>query len=170
MNNLKAITESRGITPVELSKQSGVSLTRVRQLIKEGTIDTAFKSTQNKIAKALGLTVKELVGGSDTMKDKIIKAEIEKATEHLARLVRNYSDEELYLHITIFSRDNEIADEDYPNEVPDYFSYRLATLTPEDADGDIAQTLCNESGRIFYSDVDGESYIRKVVPYRKDRE
>ena len=65
MNTLKAITESRGITPVELSKMSGVCLTRVRDLIRDGTIGTAQKSTQLKIANALGLTVRELIGGTN---------------------------------------------------------------------------------------------------------
>lgn len=167
MNNLKAITESRGITPIELSKMSGVSLTRVRQLIKDGTIDTAFKSTQNKIAKALGVTVRDLVKGGNKVKENIIKAEIAKATEHLARLLRNYSDEELYLHITVFTRDKECECDDFQNEVPDYFDYRLAILMPEDVTGDIAETIVNKSGLIYYSDVGGEAYIKKVIPYKE---
>lgn len=164
MNTLKAITEARGITPVELSKMSGVCLTRVRDLIRDGTIGTAQKSTQLKIANALGLTVKELVGGGDKVKNKVIQAEIARATEHLARLLRNYSDKELYLHITLFTKDKECAETE--NDIPDYFSYRLANLVPEDSDGDIAETICKQDGLIHYTNVDGEEFIRSVVPYK----
>ena len=165
MNYLKAYTEAVGITPNKLSQLSGVTKERCRQLINEGTIGNAHRDTQKKIADALGVTVRDLVKGSSTMKNKLIEAEIKKATEHLARLLRNYSDSELYFHLTLFTKDTQCADDDMPGEVPDFYSYRLADLKEEE-DG---KTIMTDSGRIYYADVDGEEYIKKVMSYHEGR-
>lgn len=99
------------------------------------------------------------------MNKQILDTEISKAVEHLARLLRNASDKELYCHMTIFTRDKGAGFESMGDEIPDYFDYRLSDLTPE---GDhINETIVNKSGAIYYADVDGEAYIKKVMPYKE---
>ncbi len=107
------------------------------------------------------------------MKKKILEAEITTAVERLVKALRKYSDEGLYLSFFAFTRDKESAEEENPNDIPDYYSIRV--LKPfeeeddiEDEDKDI-DYIFNDSGRIFYSTVKGEEEIRKVISYGRGR-
>ena len=173
MSHLKEIMCAKCITLQNLATLTGLSYPTLWRLVKEDSFETSFKSTQQKIASALGVSVRDIVYGKDMpqitekekeeMKNKIVETEVIKATEHLARLLRNYSESELYLHITIFTKDKECMDDDFKGEVPDYYSYRLNDLSVGEVD--VGETLMNDSGRIYYADVDGKAYIKKVVPY-----
>lgn len=173
MNNLKTIMEARNITPLQLSEMTGLAVTNIRRILQEDSYSTSKKSTQQIIAAALGVTVRELVQGGKRMKKKILEAEVRSAVEALVKALRNYSDEGLYLSFFTFTHDTDSIDEDNPNEVPDYYSIRI--LKPfeeeddmEDADEDIDYIFI-ESGRIFYSKEDGEEGIRKVIPNGRGR-
>lgn len=165
MNYLKDLMDAKGITPIELAEMTGISVSNIRLMLNDNRYETAFKSTQMKIADALGVSVCDLVKGGKRMKDTILETEIKKATEHLARLLRNYSESELYLHVTIFTKDKECMDDDFKGEVPDYYSYRLNDLSVGEVD--VGETLMTDSGRIYYAGVDGQAYIKKVVPYHQ---
>ena len=175
MNNLKSIMEARNITPNQLSEMTGLAVTNIRRILQEDSLATATKPTQQTIAAALGITVRELVEGGTDMKKKILEAEITNAVQTLTKALRKYSDEGLYLSFFTFTRDKDSVEDGKPNDIPDYYSIRVLKPFEDeddmyDADEDI-EYIFNESGRIFYSTVDGEEGIRKVIPYgRKENE
>ena len=173
MNYLKALLEAREITPIKFSEQTGITLSNIRRLTQDNNnlIETAYKPTQQVIAAALGVTVRDLVQGGKRMKNKILEAEIQSAVQRLVKALRKYSDQGLYLSFFAFTRDKDSVEEDNPNDLPDFYSIRV--LKPfeepedmEDEEEDI-EYIFNESGRIFYSVVDGEEGIRKVIPYNR---
>lgn len=173
MNNLKSIMEARNITPNQLSEMTGLAVTNLRRILQEDSLATATKPTQQIIAAALGVTVRELVEGGEDMKTKILEAEVKSAVETLVKALRKYSDEGLYLSFFTFTHDKDSVEEDNPEDVPDYYSIRILKPFEEeddmyDADEDI-EYIFNESGRIFYSTVNGEEGIRKVIPYGRGR-
>lgn len=164
MNNLKAIMEARCLTATDLSQMTGISVSNIRRLMEEDHIETAYKHTQQMVAAALGLTVRDLVVGGEDMKNKILEAEVTKTIQSLVKALRKYSDEGLYISFFAFTHDTDSADT--PGDVPDYYSIRIHKAE-EDELGDF-DNIYNEAGRIFYSVVDGEEGIRKVIPYRKE--
>ena len=166
MNYFKALLNAREITAIDFAKAVGMSVSNVRRLCEDENIRTCTKRTQKKVADGLGITIRELVEGGNSMKNKIMYAEINKAVERLCVLLRKTSSDPLFLDITIFSRDKVACDGD--EEIPDYYSFRVCKADEEfEADS----PLVNESSRVYYSDDDGEEKIRKVLPYcRKVRE
>ena len=173
MNYLKALLEAREITPIKFSEQTGITLSNIRRLTQDNNnlIETAYKPTQQVIAAALGVTVRDLVKGGKRMKNKILEAEIQTAIQRLTKALRKYSDEGLYLSFFAFTRDKDSVEDGDPKDIPDYYSIRV--LKPfednediEDEEEDI-EYIFKETGRIYYSTVDGEEGIRKVIPYER---
>ena len=114
-----------GMTRRALSEKSGVSLPRIGAYVNEPELlTTADWETRKAIADALGITVKELLHGKD-LKTKLLNTEVRKAVEHLARVLRNYSSEPMYLNMTVFTRDAEAkTKEDNCEGLPDYYGIR----------------------------------------------
>ena len=52
------------------------------------------------------------------MKDKILETEIRKHAEALSVALRKYTDEPLYLRLTLFTRDSQVTDD--KEHVPDF--------------------------------------------------
>ena len=100
--------KARGITPEELSKMSGCNVGNIRRIMKLDSLDFVYKSTTEKLSKALGVTPRELVKGGKSMKKKILQTEVTRAAETLCNALRAYTDEPLYLRIAVFSRDKSV--------------------------------------------------------------
>ena len=163
MNYLSRLMEARNISVKELSETSGISVSLIRNYIRnDDAIEHAYKPTVQALAKALGVTPRDLVVGGKRMKNKILKTEVEKAAEHLCKCLREYTDEPMYLSMTVFTRDNTIKDEE-SDEIPDYYSITLHNADIEEVE-DIILTL-SESKRVFY----GEDGIREVRPFPEER-
>jgi len=165
MNNLKRIMDARGITPTELAAYTGMAPSNIRRLMEDDNITTAFAKTKRKIAEALDVSVKELVEGGESIENKILYSEIVKATENLASLMRRSTDKQLYLNITIFSRDDTSKCDGDPSGVPDYYNFRL-NFADEDFVPDVP--IMSEASRVYYSEEDGKEGIRKVIPFHKN--
>lgn len=165
MNYLKAIMEMRNVTAVELSELSGIAPKDIRRLCEGDKIVSAYKKTQKRLADALGVTVNELVNGSDEMKEKIVYTEIKKAAENLALIMRKYYPEQIYVNVSMFTHDNDRFETD-PDSDHDYYSVTV-TRWEEETESDMPLVpIISESGRIFYSeDFDGEIKIREVKKY-----
>ena len=169
MNYLNEIMRVRNLTAVDVARMSGLNVSTVRYVMAQETAEHCYKKTQIALSKALGVTVRELTTGGKKMKDKILKAEVESALENLLFAVRKYSGEQIYLSLTIFSRDEECSCDKYPNQVPDYYRY-LVQIVDKDASEDLPVVpIITETGRIYYSTDDGEERIRDVVPYHIDK-
>jgi len=67
MLRLRAIREKRGISYRQLAKASGVNLSTIVRL-ESGAFDPRL-STLEKLAKALGVTVPDLLGGGTKRKE-----------------------------------------------------------------------------------------------------
>ena len=164
MNYLKAIMEMRNTTAVELSKVSGISPQEIRRLCEGDYMSHARKDTQKSLADALNVTVRELVKGSEEMKEKIVYTEIKKAAEHLASVIRKYYPEQIYVDVVLFTHENPEDYDDNPTNDLDYYSIR-ATMTDSKFNDDLPVIpFLSESGRIYYDDEE----IRKVVPFSGD--
>ena len=101
------------------------------------------------------------VHGKD-FKTILVKTEIRKAAEHLARELRKYSAEPMYLNLCIFTRDAEAkTEEDNCEGLPDFYSIRCHEAS--DIDG-IVPTM-SESARMYYKDDEGEEKIARVFKY-----
>ena len=118
MNYLAEYMNAKGITPTELSEMSGISANNIGLMMKREDISRSFNYTQRAIANALGITVSELVNGGDEMKNKILETEIRKHAEALSVALRKYTNEPLYLRLTLFTRDVQVADD--KEHVPDF--------------------------------------------------
>lgn len=97
------------------------------------------------------------------MKNKALKAEIEKHIEGLTRALRSYTDEPMYLSLCIFTRDEECRHDDDPDSLPDYYSvttYQAELVGVDDADVTFAK-----AARVFYSYDGNDELIRTVKPY-----
>ena len=165
MNYLKSIMEMRNITTVELSKLSGISSQEIRRLCEGDYMSHARKDTQKLLADALNVTVRELVKGSEEMKEKIVYTEVKKAAEHLASTIRKYYPEQIYVDVVLFTHENPDAYDDEVGKDIDYYSIRVTTA---DSDSDVELPVVpfiSESGRIVYDD----EGIRKVVPFGEAR-
>ena len=110
MSYLKAIVEAKGLTMHELAEISGLAYSSITTMLRDDRYETTHKSTQKRLADALGFTINEIINGGEEMKRKLIEAEVIKATEHIARLLRTYYAEPMHCHITIFTRDNNGLD------------------------------------------------------------
>lgn len=161
MNYLKEIMTVRNITPIELAELSGVSKNEIRRLMTGDRMSHARKDTQKLLADALNVTVRELVKGSEEMKEKIVYTEVKKAAEHLASTIRKYYPEQIYVDVVLFTHENPDAYDDEVGKDIDYYSIRVTTA---DSDSDVELPVVpfiSESGRIVY----GDEGIRKVVPF-----
>lgn len=165
MNNLEQIMNAKNITPIELAKLTGISAANIRRLIKEGELEYCRKSTVTKLAAALGVTVRELVKGGERMKNKVLDAEVTKHVEALAKALRSYTDEPMYLNLTIFTRDKECHLEGDPEGIPDYYDVRTHEADIEDVE-DIDCTF-SRTARVYYALDDHEELIRTVIPYKE---
>ena len=97
------------------------------------------------------------------MKNKVLYTEVLKAAEHLATVLRNYTDEPMYLNLCIFTRDAECHHDGDPDGVPDYYD---VVVEGAEADGDAEPTICT-SARVYYSENQYGELIRTVIPYRE---
>lgn len=93
------------------------------------------------------------------MKDKLLKTDITKAVESLAKALRDYSGEPMYLRLTIFSRDTSMTKD---GKVPDYYDVHIS---PADDADDMVPTF-SKAAFVFY----GEEGITDVVPVIKGGE
>ena len=110
MSYLKEILEAKGITMHDLAEMTGNAYSCITVMLKNDSYAFSHKKTQKKIADALGFTPNEIINGGEEMKRKLIEAEVIRATEHLARLLRTYYPDPMHCHITIFTRDNNDLD------------------------------------------------------------
>lgn len=155
----------QGMTRRALSEKSGVSLPRIGAYVNEPELlINAGWETKKAIADALGITVKELLHGKD-FKTILVKTEIRKAAEHLARELRKYSAEPMYLDLCIFTRDAEAkTEEDNCEGLPDFYSIRCHEAS--DVEG-IVPTM-SESARMYYKDDEGEEKNARVFKYHSE--
>lgn len=160
MNNLVLLMKARGITPEELSKMSGCNVGNIRRIMKLDSLDFVYKSTTEKLSKALGVTPRELVKGGKSMKKKILQTEVTRAAETLCNALRAYTDEPLYLRIAVFSRDKSVICDGDPDGVPDYYDVRVSEA---DFDPDNYDPIVSKSARVYY----GEDGIRFVIPFKE---
>ena len=175
MSHLKVIMNARGITPDELSRLTGLTYPTIWRLLKNDCFETAFKSTQQKIAAVLGVSVRDIIYGKDAkaitekekeeMKNKIVETEVIKATKHLARVLRTYYPEPMYLNIAIFTRDKVAkCDEDNCEGLPDYYDAKVAY----DGTDEVGDTVFRTTAKAYYtSDKCGNEKIVKTAPYYK---
>ena len=167
MNYLTAIMEARGITPKELAEKTGIAVNTIRNLMKSNRLDTAYTYTKTALAEALGVSVCDLVKGGENMRKKILETEVTKAAEHLAKVLRDFSGEPMYMNITVFSRDVECKVDGDPDGLPDYYSiivHDADTEYDENPEGYIPRSIeLSKSGRIYYGD-DGN--ISEVKDYK----
>ena len=97
------------------------------------------------------------------MKNKALKAEIEKHIEGLTRALRSYTDEPMYMSLTMFTRDKECIHEGDPDGIPDYISVRVHESDLEDVDN--ADCTIEMTERVYYSFDGFDELIRTVIPY-----
>ena len=97
------------------------------------------------------------------MKNKVLYTEVLKAAEHLATVLRNYTDEPMYMNLTIFTRDADCHHEGDPDGVPDYYD---VVVEGAEADDDAEPTI-RTSARVYYSENQYGELIRTVIPYRE---
>lgn len=161
MNNLAMIMELEGITPKKLAELSGCDAGNIRRLMSLDSLDFIRPDTKKRLASALGVTIKDLVKGGKRMKNKILYAEVVKATEELTKALRNYTDEPMYLNVCIMTRDKTAVCEGDPSGVPDFYSIRCHKA--DDID-EIVPDI-SESARVFYSEDGNGEGIRNVFKY-----
>ena len=147
MSYLKEILEAKGITMHDLAEMTGNAYSCITVMLKNDSYAFSHKKTQKKIADALGFTVSEIINGGESMKKKLIEAEVIRATEHLARLLRTYYTDPMHCHITIFTRDNNGLDY-YDARVDDGNEHKIVDRA--------ADIRIGEDGK-----------ITEVVPYLK---
>ena len=150
MNYLSQLMAAKNVTAVQLAKKAGVAEATVREYMKNDILDFTRKTTLQKIAKAMNCTPREIVKGGDSMKKKILEAEVIRAAESLCVALRKFSDESMYLHFTVFTRDNTVRCEGDPEGIPDYYTIRVfnpSDLTEDEACfPDISKT-----SRVYYN-------------------
>lgn len=162
---LNQYMELNGMTRKQLADKSGISVVEIgRFCTYPEALETAKWETRVAIAQALGITAKELCYGKD-FKTRVLRSEIVKAAEHLARELRKYSAEPMYLDLCIFTRDAEAkTEEDNCEGLPDFYSIRCHEAS--DVEG-IVPTM-SESARMYYKDDEGEEKNARVFKYHSE--
>lgn len=95
------------------------------------------------------------------MKDKVIKANVTKAVEHLCHELRAYSDKSLSLTLTVITRAKGV-ESDHVKGTPDW--YKAIARYTESVDP--YNSIFTESARVFYGPDDfGQESIVLVQPY-----
>ena len=98
------------------------------------------------------------------MKDKVIKANVIKAVEHLCHELRAYSDKSLTFTLTVITRADRIRT-NHVQGVPDW--YKAIVRYTESVDS--YDSIFTESARVFYGPDDfGEESIVLVQPYKAE--
>lgn len=156
MNNLVALMNAYGTTPIELSKGTNISIQNIRRIMTLDDLSGLRKDTQILIADYFGITVNQLVNGGTDMKNKILETEIRKHAEALAVALRKYTNEPMYFHLSIFTRDNTIEEDS--DEIPDYYDFVLHKF--DDGFGEI--TNMTSKALLIHYDDEG---IRKTTPF-----
>lgn len=165
MNYLTELMNARNLTAVDVARMSGLNVSTVRYVMEQETAEHCYKKTQIALADALGVTPRELTKGGKTMKDKILKSELETAVERLISAARKYTDKQVYVDVCFFTHDADCVSDDFPNQIPDYYSYRVSIMDEGASDDLPVVPIISECGRIYYSTDDGEERIRQVIPY-----
>ncbi len=179
MSFLSEIMKSRGLTSQDLARITGLTYQTIWRLLKYHSFEFAQKETQQKIATALGVTVRDIIYGKDLdevsdeekadMKRKIAEAEIKRGVEHILNALNKYSADPMYLSLSIFTKDNTLKCDGDPDGTPDYYTlraYASDTEYDESVDKDTfvpKETLINEAARVYY----GEDGIRTVIPFER---
>ena len=143
MSYLKEILEAKGITMHDLAEMTGNAYSCIIVMLKNDSYAFSHKKTQKKIADALGFTPNEIINGGEEMKRKLIEAEVIRATEHLARLLRTYYPDPMHCHVTIFTRDNNDLDY-YDARVDDGNEHKIVDRAADiriGEDGKIAEVV-----------------------------
>lgn len=93
------------------------------------------------------------------MKDKILETEIRKHAEALSVALRKYTEEPLYLRLTLFTRDSQVTDD--KEHVPDFCDFICHTYD----DTEEVDPIVSQSFLIHY----GEEGIKEVSPFPRER-
>ena len=101
------------------------------------------------------------------MKNKVLYTEVIKAAEGLARALRNYTDEPMYMHLAIFTRDEESHHEGDPDGLPDFYSLVVHSASEEYFEENLEPTI-STSARVYYKESKDGELIRTVIPYYED--
>ena len=152
MSYLKEILEAKGITMHDLAEMTGNAYSCITVMLKNDSYAFSHKKTQKKIADALGFTVNEIINGGESMKRKLIEAEVTRAAEHLTRLLRTYYPEPMHLHMTIFTKDADGLD---------YYDARVDDTTEELPENRI---IVDKTALVKFGE-DGK--ILETIPYYK---
>ena len=152
MSYLKEILEAKGITMHDLADMTGNAYSCITVMLKNDSYAFSHKKTQKKIADALGFTVNEIINGGESMKRKLIEAEVTRAAEHLTRLLRTYYPEPMHLHMTIFTKDADGLD---------YYDARVDDTTEELPENRI---IVDKTALVKFGE-DGK--ILETIPYYK---
>ena len=99
------------------------------------------------------------------MKNKVLYTEVIKAAEGLARALRNFTDEPMYLNLCIFTRDAECHHEGDPDGLPDYYDVVVNGADVE-FDENTDPTI-STSARVYYKESKDGELIQTVIPYYK---
>lgn len=154
MNYLIILMEEKGLTPKKLAELSGCNVGNIRRLMTLDTLEFAYKKTTERLAKALGVTPKELIEGGTRMKKKILETEIRKNAEALALALRKFADEPMYLRLCVFTLDN-VADDS--SSAPDY--YDVVCHKCDDLDAN--EPVMSKAFLIYY----GEEGVEKTEEF-----
>ena len=100
------------------------------------------------------------------MKNKVLYTEVIKAAETLARALRNYTDEPMYLNLCIFTRDAECHHEGDPEGTPDFYSLVVHSASEEYFEENLEPTI-STSARVYYKETKHGELIQTVIPYYK---
>ena len=102
------------------------------------------------------------------MKDKIIKANVLKAVEHLCHELRAYTGDSMTFTLTVITRTKALESPNIePDGVPDWYK-AIARYTDS---VDPHDSIFEESAKVFYGPDDfGEESIVLVQPYKAEEE
>lgn len=158
MNYFAEYVRATGLTVKELVEMTGLSKTGIRNILKADDLSFVYKKTQFKIAKALNVSVLDLLEGGIAMKKKILETEIQKHAEAIAVALRKYSSEQLYCHVTLFTYD-ELINNDKTN-VPDYVDIVVHDFDENEEIG----TVISTANLVYH----GDEGILKTEPVRNE--
>lgn len=165
MNNLEELMKAKGVTPDELSKETGLAVTNIRRLMKEDSVAFAYKRTIQGLAKALGVTPHELIEGGETFEKKLLHAEITSAIQTLSTAFRRHCKEPLYLRMSIFTQDVGM-EEEVTNEVPDFYMIHLSK-SDTDNNNDYVPII-DEAHLLYFDEKEPGKIDRNILCYRSE--